>query len=128
MAAVAAAIPATWRRGLVERADLPRFLFEPEDIIVVVGQDGLVANVAKYLDGQCVVGINADPARNPGSWSRIRRRPRGRSCRRRAGPGPRPPGSPWSAPVTDDGQELTALNEIYIGSASHQTARYILRH
>ena len=28
--------------------------------------------------------------------------------------------------VTDDGQELTALNEIYIGSASHQTARYTL--
>ena len=65
-ATVAAAIPAAWRRGVVERADLPRFLFEPEDIIVVVGQDGLVANVAKYLDGQCVIGINAEPARNPG--------------------------------------------------------------
>ena len=66
LAAVAAAIPATWRRGLVERADLPRFLFEPGDIVVVVGQDCLVANVAKYLDSQCVVGINAEPDRNPG--------------------------------------------------------------
>jgi hypothetical protein len=27
---------------------------------------------------------------------------------------------------TDDGQELSALNEVYIGSASHQTARYTL--
>ena len=32
--------------------DLDRFLFEPEDVVVAVGQDGLVANVAKYLDGQ----------------------------------------------------------------------------
>jgi hypothetical protein len=60
-----AAIPLDWRRGSVVRADLPRFLFEPQDLIVVVGRDGLVANVAKYLDGQPVLGINPDPARNP---------------------------------------------------------------
>ena len=29
--------------------------------------------------------------------------------------------------VTDDGQELTALNEIYLGQPTHQTARYTLR-
>jgi len=29
--------------------------------------------------------------------------------------------------VTDDGQELTALNEIYLGQPTHQTARYSLR-
>lgn len=64
--AVSAAIPPDWRRGRVERADLSRFLFEPEDVVVVVGQDGLVANTAKYLDGQPVLGINPDPERNPG--------------------------------------------------------------
>ena len=37
-----------------QRADLDRFLFAAEDIVVVLGQDGLVANVAKYLDGQPV--------------------------------------------------------------------------
>ena len=52
--------------GRVERADLARFLFGPEDVVVVVGQDGLVANVAKYLDGQPVLGIDTDPERNPG--------------------------------------------------------------
>ena len=40
--------------------------FGPEDVIIAVGQDGLVANVAKYLDGQPVVGVNPDPQRNPG--------------------------------------------------------------
>src|SRR6266508_6890297 len=44
---VAAAIPADWRRGEVERGDLARFVFGPEDVVVAVGQDGLVANVAE---------------------------------------------------------------------------------
>jgi hypothetical protein len=66
LTAVAAAIPPDWRRGLVERLDLPRFLFAPDDLIVVVGQDGLVANVAKYLADQVVIGIDPEPGRNPG--------------------------------------------------------------
>src|SRR3954452_15133469 len=55
--AVLAAVPQRWRRAHVQRADLDRFLFEPEDFVLPVGQDGLVANVAKYLRGQPVAGI-----------------------------------------------------------------------
>ena len=43
------------------REDLSRFVFEPSDVVVAVGQDGLVANVAKYLSGQPVLGVNPDP-------------------------------------------------------------------
>ncbi len=68
LAVVAAAIPADWRRGRVERADLSRFLFEPSDVVIVVGQDGLVANAAKYLDGQPVIGVNPEPIATPGCW------------------------------------------------------------
>ncbi|NWP61330.1 hypothetical protein GY994_22825, partial [Escherichia coli] len=50
-----------WRQTHVRRDDLDRFLFGPEDVIVPVGQDGLVANVAKYLAGQPVLGINPAP-------------------------------------------------------------------
>ena len=57
---VSKAVPSRWRRATVERSDLDRFLFEPGDIIVAVGQDGLVANTSKYLDGQAVIGINPD--------------------------------------------------------------------
>jgi hypothetical protein len=63
---VGASIPSAWRRGQVDRDDLPRFLFGPEDLVVAVGQDGLVANVAKYLHGQPVVGVDPEPGRNPG--------------------------------------------------------------
>ena len=66
LATVSAAIPIEWRRGQVERADLDRFLYARDDVIIVIGQDGLVANVAKYLDGQPVIGINPEPERNPG--------------------------------------------------------------
>jgi NAD kinase len=60
------AIPVDWRRAGVTRDDLDRFLFEPGDVVVALGQDGLVANVAKYLDGQPVIGLNPDPARYEG--------------------------------------------------------------
>ncbi len=128
LAAVAGAIPVDWRRGMVERADVSRFLFAPDDVIVIVGQDGLVANVAKYLDGQPVVGINPDPGRNPGVLV------------------PHPPARAADLvrlavtrevaahvqertmvqAVADDGQRLLALNEIYVGHAGHQTSRYTL--
>ena len=56
-----AAVPGDWRQALVRRDDLDRFLFGPEDVVVAVGQDGLVANVAKYLSGQPVLGVNPAP-------------------------------------------------------------------
>jgi hypothetical protein len=126
LAEVSGAIPADWRRGHVDRDDLPRFLFAGEDIVVAVGQDGLVANVAKYLDGQTVIGVNPEPDRNPGvlvrhtaaevarllgSLDRTRERARHLTM---------------VSAVLDDGQELLGLNEVYIGHPSHQSSRYVL--
>ena len=69
-----AAIPVQWRRAQVARRDFAGFLFEPGDIVVAVGQDGLVPNLAKYLAGQPVIGVNTDPARyeDPASLSASR--------------------------------------------------------
>ena len=60
------AIPVEWRRTRVDRHDLDRFLFQPQDVVIALGRDGLVANVAKYLSGQVVVGLNPEPERNAG--------------------------------------------------------------
>src|SRR5688572_23101681 len=49
MTVVQRAIPVRWRRTRVDRAELDRFLFEPDDLVIALGQDGLVANIAKYL-------------------------------------------------------------------------------
>jgi NAD kinase len=121
---VAAAVPPDWRRGEVERADLPRFLFAPEDVVVVVGQDGLVANVAKYLTGQPVVGVDPEPGRNPGVLVRHAPKDVGPLLRAVAADQAHLDALTMVRAVTDDGQELIALNEVYVGHASHQTARY----
>ena len=138
MASAAAAIPVDWRRGQVERSDLARFLFAPEDVVVAVGQDGLVANVAKYLSGQFVVGINPEPARNPGvlvphppaAATRLLAEltsvlaagddgaDRGRHVPVTL------PGRVMAEAAVDDGQVLRALNEVYVGHPTHQSARY----
>ena len=38
VAAVEAAIPMEWRRAYVQRRDIDRFLFEPDDIVAAVGR------------------------------------------------------------------------------------------
>lgn len=126
MQAVSASIPKEWRRGTVERSDLPRFLFEPEDVIVVVGQDGLVANTAKYLDGQPVIGIDPNPGTNMGVL--VRHSPRDfESLLARVGAGKgRFEARTMVAAATDDGESILALNEIYLGHSGHQSARYLL--
>jgi hypothetical protein len=131
--AALAAVPSDWRHGEVERSDLDRFLFAPDDLIVCVGPDGLVANVAKYLDGQPVIGVDPEPGRNPGVLVRHQARDLPRLLATAAagapdghGEGGRTDPATMVEAVSDDGQRLLALNEVYVGHASHQTARYEL--
>ncbi|MEU8576279.1 hypothetical protein [Streptomyces asoensis] len=126
LAEVTAAIPLTWRQTRVERADLDRFLFAAEDVVVVVGQDGLVANAAKYLAGQPVVGIDTDPGRNPGVL--VRHRPGDARLLLPAALAAATGVDELTMveAVADDTQRLLALNEIYLGAAGHQTVRYRL--
>ncbi|MFJ8080104.1 hypothetical protein ACIQ6Y_05675 [Streptomyces sp. NPDC096205] len=124
LAQVTAAIPLAWRQARVERADLDRFLFAPEDTVVVVGQDGLVANVAKYLTGQPVIGVDTDPGRNPGVL--VRHRPEHTAALLTATASASVEELTMVEAVSDDTQRLVALNEIYLGAAGHQTARYRL--
>ncbi len=123
---VLAAIPGDWRRASVDRADLARFLFAPEDIVVVLGQDGLVANVAKYLAGQPLIGLNPEPERNAGVL--VTHPPQAAADLLRDVAAGRATLQPRTMTVArlDDGQELRALNEIFVGHRTHQSARYTL--
>lgn len=122
--AVSAAIPVSWRRTKVSRPDLDRFVFQPDDLVVAVGQDGLVANVAKYLVGQRVVGVNTDPETYDGVLVRHTadavqgifaavKRDRCEVEERC-----------MVTVAVDDGQRLLALNELFVGQRTHQSARY----
>lgn len=122
------ALPADQRRVRVDRQDLDRFLFAPDDVVLVVGQDGLVANVAKYLRGQRVLGINADPARFDGVLCRhppeaapallrwLEQQDASFQIERRT----------MVVAEREDGQRLLALNEVFVGHRTHQSARYTI--
>ncbi len=123
---VSAAVPADWRTGRVDRDDLSRFLFGPEDVVVAIGQDGLVANVAKYLDGQPVIGVDPQPGRNAGILVRFSPAAAGAALAAvAAGAAPVEHRTMVTATM-DDGQRLTGLNEIYLGHPTHQSSRYLL--
>jgi NAD kinase len=124
--AVSQAIPVAWRRSHVSRPDLNRFVFEPDDLIVAVGQDGLVANVAKYVSSQRVIGINPDPEtydgilvpHAPGALKRLFRAAGADRLEVEA--------RCMVSVEVDDGQRLLALNEIFLGHRTHQSARYAI--
>src|SRR3569832_227661 len=54
------------RYQVIERSFLPNFIFAPDDIVVALGQDGVVANTMKYLAAHPLIGLNPDPARYDG--------------------------------------------------------------
>lgn len=126
---VSRVIPPRVRRSNVTRSDLSRFLFEPDDVVVCVGQDGLVANAAKYLSGQPVIGVNADPSQNDGVLVKhTAHHAKALIIAALAGEKLAIESRTMVEAVTDDGVRLLALNEVFIGHRTHQSARYRLRH
>lgn len=128
-ASVESAIPQDQRRTRVDREQLDRFLFAPDDVVLVVGQDGLVANAAKYLRGQVAAGINPDPERYDGVL--CPHAPRAVPSllgfmESREGPF-RIERRTMVLAEREDGQRLLALNEVFVGHRTHQSARYRIR-
>lgn len=122
--AVSRAIPPDWRRQRLDRADLARFVFEPDDLVIAAGQDGLVANAAKYLAGQLVLGVNPDPERYDGLLVPHRPDAAAKLLRAMAAGRAEVEERTMVEARLDDGQRLLALNELFAGHRSHQSARY----
>ncbi len=123
---VEASLRALARVQRLDRRYLASFVFGPDDVIVVLGQDGLVANTLKYLNGQPVLGVNPDPERwdglllpfNPRSLPKVigealkNKRPIKRVSMAKA--------------TLNTGAVIHAVNDLFIGPQSHVSARYIL--
>ena len=123
---VKTAIPLDWRTTSIRRSELDRFLFGPDDVVVAVGQDGLVANVAKYLKGQPVLGVNPEPNVNPGILVPLTPEMIPDMLRDTVSGKTRLQERTMAQATLDNGEMLLALNEIFIGHRSHQSARYRL--
>lgn len=120
------AIPPGVRVQWIERDFLPQFAFGERDLVVALGPDGLVVNIAKYLQSQVLVAFNPDPARYDGVllpfavWLAepvLRRATRGQGSVARL---------TMARCVLNDGQEMLALNDLFLGRRGHASARYQL--
>lgn len=110
----------------VDRSFLPNFDFGRCLAVVVIGQDGLVANAAKYVGDLPVIGINPDPARYDGVLLPFVVR-EARSAVRRAIENKAKLRDVTLAEVnTNDGQRMLAFNDFFLGSNTHVSARYTI--
>lgn len=111
----------------IDREIVPTFLFAPTDLVLVLGQDGLVANVAKYAGSQPVLPVNPDPERFDGILLPFRPH-EARAAITRVLTGKAKLRSITLAEAKlADGQRLLAFNDLFIGARSHVSARYTLR-
>lgn len=112
------------RFQLVDRNLVPNYQFNREDIVMILGQDGLVANTLKYLQGQPVIAVNPEPSRwdglllpfvasevkailvdiinNKRTYKTIS----------------------IAQAILSDGQVLRAVNDFFIGPKTHTSALY----
>jgi len=109
---------------IIDRSFLPTYVFSENDIVIVVGQDGLVANTAKYVNNIPILGINPDPNRFDGIllpfnstnfedtfYEVLENRYQYKLVT-------------MAEAKLNDGQKLLAFNDLFIGPTSHSSARY----
>lgn len=108
----------------VDRTFFPSMILGRDDIVIAVGQDGLIANVMKYLDGHPLIGVNPDAKRWDGfllpfeAGDLMRILPSVLT------------GKYQSKEITmaraaaRDGQEMLAVNDLFIGQRTHTSAQY----
>ncbi len=115
------------RVQVVDRVFLPNFIFGTADTVVAIGQDGLVANVLKYLNGQLLIGVNPDAKRWEGVLLPFTLEDLDLVM---------PEVFAKKRPVADvtmaearlnNGQCLSAVNDLFIGPRTHTSARYSIR-
>lgn len=111
----------------IERGFLPNFIFAPEDIVVTIGIDGLVANTAKYLEGQPIIAVNPDPAHVDGILLPFNVQTAIPVLRQSLAGNMKIRKISMAEAILNDGQSLLAFNDLFIGSKSHISARYKIK-
>lgn len=113
---------------VLDRSLVPTYLFSEQDMIVTLGQDGLVANTAKYVAGQPILAVNPDPSSFDGILlpfhpsnlrPHLERALAGKASLRSV---------TLAEAKLKDGQRVLAFNDLFIGAATHVSARYAIRY
>lgn len=122
--AVEASLQKLLRVQQLDREFLPNFLFGKDDVVVVVGQDGLVANTLKYLRGQPVVAINPEPKRYDGILLPFKVNDTALVVNDVLAGRFKAKAITMAKATLNDGQEIIAVNDIFIGPRYQISARY----
>jgi NAD kinase len=117
-------VPKGLKQQVIERSFLPQFTFGEADLVVTVGPDGLVVNVAKYLEGQPILPINPDPAQIDGILLPFTAQTAGNALARALRREQPIKAVTMAEARTRDGQTLLGFNDLFIGARSHVSARY----
>lgn len=112
------------KNKIVERSFLPSFIFNEKQVIVTVGQDGLVANTAKYVQQIPIIAVNPDQERfdgvllpfNTGNFLEAVNKVVNNNFTSKQ--------TSFAEAKLNDGQRLLAFNDLFIGATSHVSARY----
>lgn len=120
------ALQAWGRYQIVDRSLLANFVFAPSDIVVALGQDGLVANTMKYLEGQPLIGLNPEPARWDGVLLPFQPADLVAILPAVAADQRDTRSVTMAEARLSDGQVLRAVNDLFIGPRSHSSALYDL--
>jgi len=108
----------------IERSLLPNFLFTETNIVVTIGIDGLVANTAKYLNGQPLIAVNPDPANVDGILLPFDVQKAVVATKNVLNNQMTTRKISMANVYLNDGQTLLAFNDFFIGVKSHVSARY----
>lgn len=112
------------KNKIVERSFLPSFIFNEKQVVLTVGQDGLVANTAKYVQQIPIIAVNPDQERfdgvllpfSPDNFLAAIDKVMGNNYHSKL--------TSFAEARLNDGQRLLAFNDLFIGASSHVSARY----
>ncbi len=121
---VRTALSGTIRYTAIDRSFVPAYLFSEKDAVIVVGQDGLVANTAKYALGIPIIAVNPDPERFDGVLLPFNVSDFLPALERVRAGGFQAKRVTMAQALLGDRQRLLAFNDLFIGPRSHISARY----
>ena len=108
----------------IDRDFVPNMIFGEKDIVIAVGQDGLVVNVMKYLDTQPLIGVNPDIKRWDGVLLPFEAGQMMKLLPKVISENYDSKQVTMAQASSKDGQTILAVNDLFIGCRTHTSARY----
>ncbi len=112
------------KNKIVEREYIPSYIFSDKNLIVVIGQDGLVANTAKYSKNLPIIAVNPDKERFDGILLPFEIANFMNGVENVVSGNYQSKSMRFAEANLNDGQRLLAFNDLFIGTTSHASARY----